>query len=247
MIKIRLKRIMLAVVILLLLGISGLWLWSFTGTYTAGATTQAAMQSSGRVEVSDDNWIVLDPAGAGDRGLIFYPGGLVEPAAYAPVLHNLAAAGYLVVIAPMPFNLAIFNTNAADAVIAAYPQIETWTLAGHSLGGAAASIYAENHPGMIDSIAFWDSYPANYADLSDNALPVLSIYGTLEGQPNTDGFDDQRTLVPETTQFVAIEGANHAQFGDYGPQDGDVQAVLSLNEQHALVSQIMLDFLSSLP
>ena len=43
---------------------------------------------------------MLEPDQAEDIGLVFYPGGLVEPSAYAPVLRNLAEAGYLVVITP---------------------------------------------------------------------------------------------------------------------------------------------------
>jgi hypothetical protein len=50
-------------------------------------------------------------------------------------------------------------------------------------------------------------------------------------------------LLPEDTIFIAIEGANHAQFGDYGPQKGDVVASLSLTEQHERVAEIMLDFI----
>ncbi|MFN2242810.1 MAG: alpha/beta hydrolase, partial [Anaerolineae bacterium] len=60
---------------------------------------------------------------------------------------------------------------------------------------------------------------------------------------NTDNFDDKRHLVPASTEFVGIEGASHAQFGDYGPQKGDVVASISLAEQHDKVAEIMLDFI----
>jgi pimeloyl-ACP methyl ester carboxylesterase len=179
-----------------------------------------------------------------ETGLIFYPGGLVEPTAYAPVLHEIAENGVLVIITPMPLNLAILNTGAANAVIDDYPYISTWILAGHSLGGASAAIFAENNPTRIDAIAFWDSYPPNSADLSDNSIPVLSIFGTTNGVPNTDNFNDKRYLLPANTTFVGIEGASHAQFGDYGPQKGDVVASISLAEQHEQVAEIMLDFIT---
>jgi hypothetical protein len=88
----------------------------------------------------------------------------------------------------------------------------------------------------------WDSYPPNSADLSDNALSAVSIFGTTNGSPNTDNFDDKRHLLPPNTEFVGIEGASHAQFGDYGPQRGDVVPSISLTEQHERVTEIMLDF-----
>jgi predicted alpha/beta-hydrolase family hydrolase len=125
-----------------------------------------------------------------------------------------------------------------------YPDISTWILAGHSLGGASAAIFAENNPTRIDAIAFWDSYPPDSADLSDNAISALSVFGTTNDSPNTDNLNDKRHLLPANTVFVGIEGASHAQFGDYGPQKGDVVASISLAEQHDKVAEIMLDFIT---
>jgi len=144
----------------------------------------------------------------------------------------------------MPLNLAIFNTNKADAVIQAYPDISNWVLAGHSLGGAAAAIFAENNSTKIDGLAIWDSYPPDSANLSDNAIHVISIYGTTDGIPNTDNFDDKKYLLPVDTSFSSIEGASHAQFGDYGPQKGDVTPIISATEQHELVVEFMMDFIN---
>ena len=203
----------------------------------------SALESSDKVTITQDKFIVFTPLEATETGLIFYPGGLVEPSAYAPVLHKIAEKGVLVVITPMPLNLAILSTGAANVVIEDYPHISTWILAGHSLGGASATIFAENNPTRIDAIALWDSYPANSADLSDNTIPVISIFGTTNNFPNTENFNDKKHLLPTNTIFVAIEGANHAQFGDYGPQKGDVIASISSTEQHERVAKIMLDFI----
>ena len=242
-----LKYFGIGLVILILLTVAGLYIWSATGTYPAGEIAAAALESSESVRVSQEKWIVFTPESVTDIGLIFYPGGLVEPEAYAPVLHQIAEQGVLVIITPMPLNLAIFSTNQADAVMQAYPQISTWVLAGHSLGGAAAGIYAENNSQKIAGLAFWDSYPPDSSDLSDNALPVISIYGTTNGIANTDNFDEKIDLLPSDTLFVPIEGASHAQFGDYGPQTGDVTPSISAKEQHELVAAFMIDFIKQLP
>ena len=228
---------------LFVIGVFGLIIWATTGTLEAQEVALAALESTASVTVTQDRWIVFQPAADTEIGLVFYPGGLVEAKAYAPVLHQISEKGVLVIITPMPLNLAILNVNAANDVIDAYPQITTWIIAGHSLGGASAAIYAENNPERVDAIALWDSYPADSADLSDNAITALSIFGTTDDWPNTENFNDKRYLLPADATFVGIEGANHAQFGDYGEQRGDVVASISLTEQHERVAEVMLDFI----
>jgi hypothetical protein len=243
----KVKRIiqfaLIGFVSIIIIGVLGMLVWAKTGTYPARTVALSALESTDRVAVTQDEFITFAPSEKAETGLIFYPGGLVEPTAYAPVLRKIAEQGVLVVITPMPLNLAILNTGAANAVIDNYPHISTWILAGHSLGGASAAIFAENNPTRIDAIALWDSYPPNSADLSDNTISVISIFGTTNDVPNTENFDDKRDLLPAGTMFVGIEGANHAQFGDYGPQKGDVVASISLAEQHEQVAEIMLDFI----
>jgi hypothetical protein len=228
---------------IVIIGVLGMLVWAKTGTYPARTVALSALESTDRITITQDKFITFAPVEKAETGLIFYPGGLVEPTAYTPILHKIAETGVLVVITPMPLNLAILNTGAANAVIDDYPHISTWILAGHSLGGASAAIFAENNPTRIDAIALWDSYPPNSADLSDNTISAISIFGTTDNVPNTENFDDKRHLLPANTEFVGIEGANHAQFGDYGPQKGDVVASISLAEQHEKVAEIMLDFI----
>ena len=238
-----LKFVLIGLVVIITIGVLGMVIWSKTGTYPARSVALSALESTDRVTITQGKWITFTPVEEAETGLIFYPGGLVEPTAYAPILHQIAAEGVLVIIVPMPLNLAIFNTGAANSVIDSYPNISTWNITGHSLGGASAAIFAENNPTKIDAIALWDSYPANSANLSDNSISAISIFGTTDNFPNTDNFNDQRYLLPEDTIFFPIEGASHAQFGDYGPQTGDVVPSISLSEQHERVAEVMLDFI----
>jgi hypothetical protein len=238
------KFALIGLISLIIIAVLGLIVWSKTGTYPARMVALSALESTDRVTITQDKWIVFESVEEADTGLIFYPGGLVEPTAYAPILHRIADEGLIVIITPMPLNLAIINSGAANAVIDAYPEISTWILAGHSLGGASAAIFAENNPERIDAIALWDSYPPDSSDLSDNTIPVISIFGTTNNFPNTENFNDKKHLLPADTIFVGIEGASHAQFGDYGPQKGDVVPALSLQEQHEQVAEIMLDFIN---
>ena len=218
------KYLVIGFITIIIIGILGMLVWSKTGTYPARMVALSALESTDWVTITQDKWIVFEPVNETEIGLIFYPGGLVEPTAYALILHQIVEEGLLVIITPMPLNLAIFNTGAANAVIDAYPYISTWIIAGHSLGGASAAIFTENNPKRIDAIALWDSYPPDSADLSDKTISVISIFSATNNLPNTENFNDKKHLLPAETLFIGIEGANHAQFGDYGPQKGDVVA-----------------------
>lgn len=57
----------------------------------------------------------------------------METEAYAPLLRRLAEADLLVVIAKMPFHLAVFDADAAEAIMEEV-SVQDWYLAGHSFG-----------------------------------------------------------------------------------------------------------------
>ncbi len=206
----------------------------------------AALQSTSAVQFSDANgWLTFTPADAAPAtGVIFYPGGRVPAAAYAPAAAALAAQGYLAVVVPMPFNLAFFGLDRADAVLAAHPEIEHWAIGGHSLGGAMAAEYAARRPGRVQGLFFWASYSAS--DLSQQALRVVSVYGSLEnGRP---GFiaDEARARVPATTAYIEIAGGNHEQFGYYTGQPNDPEATLPRADQQAQAVAATLSLLDVL-
>ncbi len=207
----------------------------------------AALQSDSQVIVSSDPWITFQPADqAATTGLIIYPGGRVDPRAYAPLAHTIASQGYLVVIVPMPLNLAVFGSSRAASVIEAYPDIQYWVIGGHSLGGSMAALYADKHRDQINGLSLWASYPATSNDLSDSNLKVLSIYGTQDGLATKDKIDASRGLLPPDTYWVPIEGGNHAQFGWYGDQSGDNPATISRQDQQDQIQQTVLDLLQSM-
>jgi pimeloyl-ACP methyl ester carboxylesterase len=195
-----------------------------------------ALQSDAEVTVHADRWLVFEPTGRTPRtGLIFYPGGFVDPRAYAPAAHAIAAAGHRVAIVPMPLNLAVLGANRFRAVRDAFPEVEHWAIGGHSLGGAMAARYAHRSPDDVQGLVLWASYPAADDDLSGRDLPVVSIYGTRDGLASVDEVEVSRTLLPPDAQYTPLEGGNHAQFGWYGPQPGDKEATLSHEEQEAQI------------
>ncbi|MCA9976464.1 MAG: alpha/beta fold hydrolase [Anaerolineales bacterium] len=207
----------------------------------------AALQSSATVTVTEGDWIEFKPqTGETAVALIIYPGGLVPPAAYAPLAHNIAAAGYLALIVPMPLNLAVTDVNAADKVIAAYPDIQQWAIGGHSLGGAMAASYTAQHPQQIAGLVLWASYPPD--DLSSYSGQVVSIYGSNDGLAQPADIEASRAMLPPNTVFVALEGGNHTQFGWYGRglQSGDNPATLSRAAQQQQILENTVNLLATL-
>jgi hypothetical protein len=193
----------------------------------------AAMASDSAVDVSVDGAIEFAPADGATTGLILYPGGRVAPEAYAPLARAIAEAGYLVVIPPMPFGLAVLSPDAADGVIADHPEIEHWVIGGHSLGGAMAAQYAAGHDDRIDGLVLWAAYPPDGTDLSGADMVVTSISASEDGLASPEEITASADQLPPDTTFVEIEGGNHAGFGSYGAQAGDGVATISPDEQQA--------------
>ena len=239
------KRWWLVVVGVILTAIIGFVAW---GLVIPAPMPEAlvALQSDSQVKVSLEPWLVFQPTQSSPTtGLIIYPGGRVDPRAYAPQAHKIAEKGYLVVIVPMPLNLAVFGSGRAASVIQAYPDIEKWVIGGHSLGGSMAASYAYNHTDQIDGLVLWASYPANSNDLSKSTIRTTSISGSLDGLSTPAKINTSRSLLPQDTTWVQIEGGNHAQFGWYGDQSGDNPATISREEQQAQIVQFTLDQLKS--
>lgn len=240
-----LKRLVLGIVILLVAVSAGFVGWA-SFPLGPGSTALSSMQPDAVVTVETiQDWTVFRPIDIEvDTGLIFYPGGRVDYLSYAPILNSIAEQGFLVVLVPMPLSMAFFAPDKAEDVIAEFPEIENWALAGHSLGGAMAARYCFNHPGEIQALVLWASYPANTDSLANQKIAVLSIYGSEDGQVKK--IKDSITLLPANTTWVEIIGGSHAQFGDYGLQPGDGQARISPQQQWDQVSSATILFLMSI-
>lgn len=170
-------------------------------------------------EKAPRGWRVFRPASPGNAGLIFYPGALVDPAAYAPLLRAVADRGFTAVIVPMPLDLAVFGMEAAQ--------------------------YVSMYPDSVRGIVFMASYPGGGIDLSGLSLAAASIYGTRDDVAG-DAPGAAASRLPRGTAIVVLEGGNHAQFGDYGPQAGDGTASISRAEQQRLAVDAISEILFSI-
>lgn len=198
--------------------------------YRADMDAVAAFASDGTVAMhtSEKGDLVWEPEQA-LSGLIFYPGGKVEHTAYIPLMRELSSRGILCVLVEMPFRLAVFDMDAAEGIREEFPQIESWYIGGHSLGGAMAASYLSDCADSFDGLILLGSYAAE--DLSETELSVLSVYGSEDMVMNSEKYEQSKINLPEDFEEVIIDGGCHAYFGMYGEQEGDGTPSITNEEQ----------------
>ena len=219
------------ITLLLLAILAGAFFWYVSDYYQAEDVALAVIAQDSTIMVQD-NLTILSPSYPTDTAMIFYPGAKVEAEAYLPLLDQIRQTGVTCILVHMPFHMAIFDANAAEEVIAQFPEYQHWYMAGHSMGGAMASQFASEHPGLVDGLILMGAYI--YGDYPDE--DTLTIYGSLN-QSVEDNID-------YTENIVEIEGGNHAQFGNYGPQKGDLPATITAEEQQRQTVEAIEAFLA---
>ncbi|MFS2281720.1 alpha/beta hydrolase [Microbacterium sp. OR21] len=238
MARTRSKRILLrvlwslgAIVVLLVIGTI---VWSQVGVMGAepGPLAEAEKNPALTIEQTPDG-VVLSPAdGDSEVGLVFVPGAKVQPEGYISTLQDLAADDGITVVITRPWlNLAFFDPRGLDAFTSAAPGIGTWIVGGHSLGGVRACQLAAD----ADALALFASYCAD--DLSQSALPVLSLSGSEDGLSTPQKIADARHLLPGSAELIEIDGASHASFGAYGPQAGDGTPTIPDDDVRAQITE----------
>ncbi len=234
--------ISLAVALALVLSMTVFCVIYLSDYYRADNTAIDAFRPTGVVnEVKhSDGVIAFEPASA-RAALIFYPGGKVEYTAYIPLMRSLADNGILAILVDMPFNLAVFNPNRADGIKELYPDIDSWYIAGHSLGGSMAASYVASHTADFKGLVLLASYST--ADLSASALSVLSIYGSEDGVMNKENYEANKINLPSDFTEQVIDGGCHAYFGMYGAQAGDGVPTVENTEQIIKTADFIAEFI----
>ena len=88
------------------------------------------------------------------------------------------------------------------------------------------------------------SYPSG--KMSENAPPVLSVYGTRDGVMDPDKFREAQPYLPPFSVTEQISGGNHAGFGDYGAQDGDNEATITADKQQEQTAALVFSWVQLL-
>jgi hypothetical protein len=204
--------------------------------YHAGDLGDSLSTSSNVAVNQEDQSISFDPRRP-KAGLVFYPGAKVEFTAYAGFCHRLAEEGFYVVLLHMPFNLAFFDTSAGKSIPSSHPEITSWYLAGHSLGGAMAASYIATDVSSWSGLILFASYST--VDLSGSGLKTFTFYGSEDQVMNRANYDKNKVNLPVDNQENIIAGGNHGNWGNYGQQKGDGTASITPEEQQNKAAQIL--------
>jgi pimeloyl-ACP methyl ester carboxylesterase len=214
----------------------------------AHGVNPALLQSSEAVSVRDSGAVLqFSPRStASSAGLIFLPGGSIDPRAYAPLLRAVAEAGYPAALVRLPWRAA--PTASSQRVvweriigIVSRDPHRRWVLAGHSRGAALSARFAGEHPEAIAGLVLIATTHPKQVSLAGLPIPVTKIYATRDCVADSAAVFANARLLPADTRWVRIDGGNHRQFGWYGAQLGDCSATISREAQQALTLEALLE------
>jgi hypothetical protein len=240
------KKLILIIILAIIIIGAAAFTYYVSDYYHAENRALNALNSTDSYTVlnADDSITFTPTANKSTFGIIIYPGAKVQAESYSVIASQLAENGYTTIIVKMPFNLAFFGVNRADDVIGNHPEISSWVISGHSLGGVFASDYAVNHPDKIKGVIYLASYPSTNA--SNATFKALSIRGSLDGLTLAEDVSGNLNKFPENTTFITIQGGNHYNFGDYGAQSGDNNSTVTRDQQQNQTVNAILEFLKTI-
>ncbi len=222
-------------------------------SFRATSHARAALAPDARVAVvrGPHYWTFAPKSTPARAGLLFFPGAIVDPVAYAPLLHEVSAAGYPAVLIEVPRRGALGGAeepvvfDRARAAMSLMQGVDRWVVAGHSRGGLIAARLVRADPSRLAGLALiGTTHPRDFS-LADTRLSVTRVYGTRDTVADVDKIMAMRANLPLKTRMVAIDGGNHSQFGYYGFQLGDWPATISREEQQRRTRQALLYLLQA--
>jgi pimeloyl-ACP methyl ester carboxylesterase len=213
------------------------WLiWGFQ----AEGVPDGTLLTNAAVKVTDDDMGIHFQPRHNKRatGVIFLPGGMVDPVAYTPLLKNLASAGHPVHLIRLPFRCACVDSQITDLFAQITATVNAnrethWYLAGHSRGAMLATRFARESPANIAGLVLIATTHPRDFDLSATALRVTKIFGTHDGIAGPEATRANAKLLPPSTKWIEIRGGNHVQFGYYRHQLMDGLPGIGREEQQA--------------
>ena len=215
--------------------------------YAATPAAVASPTGGAGVRVTDTaaHILITPKSGTPTRGLVFQPGARVDPRAYVPMLSQVSKEGVLVIVVKQPFDIGFLALTAPNSLIDAHPEVRSWVVGGHSLGGVTAARFAHDNPGLVKGLVLWASYPdQSIADRTD--LAVASVSGTRDAFTTPADVAASRALLPHSTAYTAVDGAVHSFFGDYGEQPGDGTPTVGRAEAQRQVVAATVELMSTL-
>ncbi|SHF78667.1 Predicted hydrolase of the alpha/beta-hydrolase fold [Fodinibius roseus] len=228
----------------------GVTAWLFYNMQAKGLES-IILESNNKVQVQNlSNALLFTPAiDTMGSALIFYPGALVDPKAYAPMARTIAKAGFKTIILKLPYRMAFFESQQENVFQQTLEYIRSdslnrnWILGGHSRGGKLATIFTQNYSKALSGLLLVGTSHPRELDLSDLTIDVTKIYGSNDGLASEEEVNKFAMNLPPKMHRVRIAGGNHRQFAYYGYQLGDGSADISHKKQqeimiHAILKQL---------
>ena len=226
-------------------------IWSLIA-FRASGEARAADGGDASVRVERNDGVRrFTPIGSAtnDVGLLFFPGAMVDPRAYAPLARAVASAGHTAVIVELPRRGAFGGADdpalfdRAERIMTSSGGPRRWIIAGHSRGAVVTSQLASGRPGRMAGVVLIGTTHPRDVDLSGLTVPVTKIVATRDGLARPAAVEANRHLLPASTHWVRIEGGNHSQFGWYGFQPGDRFAQIEAADQRRQMIDAVLSAL----
>jgi len=224
--------------------------WSLVA-YRANSEARQATESDSDVTVThaDGIWR-FEPTGvATNPTLVFFPGALVDPRAYAPLARAVARKRFRVILVELPRRGMFGGAESPElrmrvnSALASLGDSGSVVLGGHSRGAVVASAVAAGRPPTLGGLVLIGTSHPRDVDLSGLNVPVTKIAGTRDGLATPAEVSGNASLLPPQTHWIWVDGGNHSQFGWYGFQPMDRRPRVSAAEQRSAMIDGVLDLL----
>lgn len=221
-----------------------LWQWS---TYQAKGIEPSFLMTDDLVEVRNGkDKISFIPKDSSGIDVIFFPGGLVDPQAYAPLARQIAAQGYHVHIIRMLWRMSVNGYNRIKTIFELDDKSRVYVLGGHSQGAKMAAQFVYENPGLISGLYLLGTSHPRDIDLSGISIPAIKVYAEYDGLASVEEVEENFSRLPANTDLKLIEGGNHSQFGYFGSLLFDGSAQIDREKQHEMTVQHLVGFLNQI-
>jgi pimeloyl-ACP methyl ester carboxylesterase len=229
-------------------------LWSAVASRPAAAAREA-LAGGGGVQVSEveDGWVFRPARGveATGAGLLFFPGAMVDPVSYAPLVRAAAEAGHHAILIRVPRRGLLGGAEVpsviprAHALMKILPEVRRWLVAGHSRGGEIAARFARDRPEALSGLLLIaTSHPRDFS-LANAVFRVTRLSASRDGFATPEKLAVNRPNLPASARLIEVQGGNHSQFAWYGFQPGDRFATMPREEQQRLTLDVLLESLAA--
>lgn len=220
-----------------------IWNWS---TFQSRDLPKSTFLSSEKVSVAENDDEITFNSTTEDSGIevIFFPEGLADPKAHAPLCRKIAENGFTCHLIKMAWRLP---QNDYQKITKLFDlKSKYYVIGGHSQGGKMAAQFVYEHPNLMKGLFLMGTSHPRDVDLSNRSIPTLKIYAENDGLASVKEVMDNKDKLPKNGKMVLIKGGNHSQFGYLGKLFTDNSAQITVDAQQQLTFENLIAFLNEI-